>query len=158
MVAQMIKDPQCGRPAFDPWVGKIPWRRKWQPTLVLLPGESHGQRSLVGYSPWCRKESNMTEQLTLSYVCVCVCVYTTYMWNLKKRIQRNLLTTQKLSHRSRKQTYSYQEIRRGGVNWETGIDMYTLVYKKQTININQLISRTGNSTEYSTMVYMGKNL
>ena len=37
---------------FDPWVGKIPWRRKWQPTPVFLPGESHGQRSLVGYSPW----------------------------------------------------------------------------------------------------------
>jgi len=36
---------------FDPWVGKI-WRRKWQPTPVFLPGEFHGQRSLVGYSPW----------------------------------------------------------------------------------------------------------
>ena len=37
---------------FDPWVGKVPWRRKWQPTLVFLPGESHGQRSLEGYSLW----------------------------------------------------------------------------------------------------------
>jgi len=36
---------------FDPWVGKIPWRRAWQPTLVFLPEESHGQRSLAGYSP-----------------------------------------------------------------------------------------------------------
>ena len=36
---------------FDPWVGKIPWRKKWQPTSVFLHGESHGQRSLVGYSP-----------------------------------------------------------------------------------------------------------
>ena len=45
------------------WVGKIPWRRKWQPTPVLLPGESHGGRSLVGYSPGGRKESNTTEQL-----------------------------------------------------------------------------------------------
>ena len=43
---------QCGRPGFDPWVGKIHWRRKWQSTPVLLPGKSHGQRSLVGYSPW----------------------------------------------------------------------------------------------------------
>ena len=42
----------CRRPRFNPWVRKIPWRRKWQPTPVLLPGESHGQRSLVGYSPW----------------------------------------------------------------------------------------------------------
>ena len=40
------------RPRFNPWVGKIPWRRKWQPCPVFLPGESHGRRSLVGYSPW----------------------------------------------------------------------------------------------------------
>ena len=54
---------QCGRPRFGPWVGKILWRRKWQPTEVLSPGKSHGQRSLVGYSPWGRKESDTTEQL-----------------------------------------------------------------------------------------------
>ena len=41
---------QCNRCGFDPWL-KIPWRRKWQPTPVFLPGESHGQRSLVGYRP-----------------------------------------------------------------------------------------------------------
>ena len=41
---------QCRRGRFDPWVGKIPWRRKWQPTLVFLLGEFHEQRSLVGYS------------------------------------------------------------------------------------------------------------
>ena len=52
------------RPGFDPWVRKIPQRRKWQPTSVFLPGESLGQRSLVGYSPWGRKELGMTEQLT----------------------------------------------------------------------------------------------
>ena len=47
------KESACnaGRPGFDPWVGKIPWRRKWQSTPVCLPGEFHGQRSLVGYSP-----------------------------------------------------------------------------------------------------------
>ena len=45
-------DDKCGRPGFDPWVAKIPWRRAWQPTLVFFPGESHGQRSLEGYSPW----------------------------------------------------------------------------------------------------------
>ena len=43
---------QYRKRGFDPWVGKIPWRRKWQPTSVLLPGESLGQRSLVGNSPW----------------------------------------------------------------------------------------------------------
>ena len=51
---------------FDPWVRKFPWRGEWQPTLVFLPGESYGQRSLVGYSPWGSKESDMTEQVTLS--------------------------------------------------------------------------------------------
>ena len=48
-------------PGFDPWVRKILWRRKWQPTPVLLPGKSHGWKSLVGYSPWGRKESDTTE-------------------------------------------------------------------------------------------------
>ena len=48
-------------PGFDPWARKIPWRREWQPTLVFLPGEFHRQRSLVGYSPWGHKESDMTE-------------------------------------------------------------------------------------------------
>ena len=43
---------QCRRCGFNPWVGKIPWRRKWQPTPVFSPGESHGQKSLGGYSPW----------------------------------------------------------------------------------------------------------
>ena len=46
---------QCRRGRFDPWVGKIPLRRKWQPTPVFWPGESHGQRSLAGYRPWGRK-------------------------------------------------------------------------------------------------------
>ena len=55
--AYNVRDPD----GFHPWVGKIPWRRKWQPTPVLLPGESHGWRSLVGYSPWGCKESDMTE-------------------------------------------------------------------------------------------------
>ena len=47
---------------FDSWVGKIPWRRAWQPTAVFLPGESHGQRSLESYSPWGRQELDTTEQ------------------------------------------------------------------------------------------------
>ena len=57
---------QCGRPRFHPWAGKIPWRRKWQPTPVLLPGKFHGQRSVVGYSPWGHKESDTTERLVYS--------------------------------------------------------------------------------------------
>ena len=51
------------RPGFDPWLGKIPWRRKQQPTPALLPGKSPGWRSLVGYSPWGRKELDTTKQL-----------------------------------------------------------------------------------------------
>ena len=43
---------------FDPWFGKIPWNRKWQPTLVFLPGKFHEQRNLAGYSPWSCKESD----------------------------------------------------------------------------------------------------
>ena len=57
---------QCRRHGFNPWVRNIPQRRKWQPTPVFLPGKSHRQRSLVGYSPWDPKESDTTEQLTLS--------------------------------------------------------------------------------------------
>ena len=55
---------KCRRPGFYPWVGKIPWRRRWQPTLVFWPGESHGQRSLAGYSPWGPKESDGTNTHT----------------------------------------------------------------------------------------------
>ena len=49
------------RHGFGPWVGKIPWRRAWQPAPVFLSGECHGQRSLAGYSPWGCKESDTTE-------------------------------------------------------------------------------------------------
>ena len=58
------KDPacQCRRHRFYPWVGKSLCSKKWQPTPVFLPGESHGQRSLVGYSPWGHTESDMTEE------------------------------------------------------------------------------------------------
>ena len=61
-MAQRVKN-LCavGIPTFDPWVGKIPWRKEWQPTPVFLPGESHGQRS-----PWGHKESDTTERLSLS--------------------------------------------------------------------------------------------
>ena len=51
----------AGDNRFDPWVGKISWSRKWQPTLVLLPGKFYGQRSLAGHSSWGHKESNTTE-------------------------------------------------------------------------------------------------
>ena len=53
----MVKN-QCRRPGFNPWFGKIPWRRAWQPTPVFMPGKSHEQRTLVGYS---HKVSDRTE-------------------------------------------------------------------------------------------------
>ena len=55
---------QCRKPGFNPWVGKIPWRKEWVSTPVFLPGESHRQRSLVGYSPWGWKEMYTTELLS----------------------------------------------------------------------------------------------
>ena len=54
---------QSKRQRFDPWVGKISWRREWQPTPVVFPGKSHGQRSLVGYSPCGYKQLDKTEWL-----------------------------------------------------------------------------------------------
>ena len=58
-------DNHGGLTKLCPWVGKIPWRREWLPTLVFLPEELHGQRSLTGYSPCGHKELDTTEQLTL---------------------------------------------------------------------------------------------
>ena len=61
---------QCRRPGFNPWVRKVSWRRKWQPTPVFLPGKSHGRRNWLGYSPWGRKESDTTERLHSLTHCV----------------------------------------------------------------------------------------
>ena len=59
LVAQMVKNLPAMQ--FNLWAGKIPWRRKWQPTPVFLPGEYHEQRSLAGFSPWGCKELDTTE-------------------------------------------------------------------------------------------------
>ena len=53
---------------FDSWVRKIPWRRKWQPTPIFLPGKSHGQRNLGGYSPWSHKSWTQLSNLTTTTV------------------------------------------------------------------------------------------
>ena len=56
LVAKSVKNlPAIQETRFNPWVGKIPWRREWLPTPVFLPGEFHGQTSLAGYSPWGRQ-------------------------------------------------------------------------------------------------------
>jgi len=65
------------RLGFNPWVGRITYRRAWQPTPVFLPGESHGQRSLESHSPNGRKEPDMTEatEHTCMYICLCITEY-----------------------------------------------------------------------------------
>ena len=81
---------ECRIHEFDHWVRKIPWKRKWQPPPVFLPWKSHGQRNLVGCSPWCLKESDMTEWVStvtdgwtprkwspnswLNYICKAFCI------------------------------------------------------------------------------------
>ena len=63
----MVKNPPTMQETlFNCWVQKIPWQRAWQPIPVFLPEKSHRQRILASYSPWGHKESDMTEQLTLS--------------------------------------------------------------------------------------------
>ena len=91
---------QCGRCGFDPWVGKIPWRRAWQPTLVFLPGESHGQRGLVVYNPWGHKELDTTEwlstaQLTLiqkAKLRALPAIYVCYTWEQAICLSESLLS------------------------------------------------------------------
>ena len=76
-VALTVKSPSANaedvkRHGFNPWVGKIPWRRAQQPTPVFLPGGSHGRRGLVGCSPWDRKESDTTERLHFHFSLSCI--------------------------------------------------------------------------------------
>ena len=76
--AQMVKNlPAMEESGFNPWFRKILWSRKWQLIPVFLPGESHEQRSLVGYSPWEHRESDTTEHISLSrwfLVIVLICI------------------------------------------------------------------------------------
>ena len=66
LVVVVVKESACQcrrfkRHGFSPWVGMIPWSKEWQPTPVFLPGKSHGQRNLMGYSPWCCRKLDTTE-------------------------------------------------------------------------------------------------
>ena len=64
---------------FESWIRKIPWRRKWHPAPVFLPGKFHGQRNLVGYSAWGHKELDRTEQQAWHG-----CIWMLYSWKLRK--------------------------------------------------------------------------
>ena len=72
-VVEPSTEPACQgrRCRFDPWMRKIPGRRKWLPTPVFLPGEFHGQRSLVGCNPWGPKESDITKRLNTPSLPIC---------------------------------------------------------------------------------------
>ena len=79
------KEPTCQcrrhkRLGFDPWVEKMPWQSTWQPTPVFLPGESHEQRSLAGYSPWGCKELDMTKH-------ACILFYIIFHYGLLSNIE-----------------------------------------------------------------------
>ena len=80
------------RHSFNPWVGKIPWRRVWQPTPVFSPGESHGQKSLEGYSPWGHKESERHTQTKHMNLCTQSSQYSretiTSILQMKKHIEK----------------------------------------------------------------------
>ena len=85
LVAHMAKTPSAMQETWIQSLGQEdPQRRKWEPTPVLLPGESHGQRSLVGYSPWGCKESDMTEGLSIAQHSVSYS--SVYSWTLTKII------------------------------------------------------------------------
>ena len=80
------KEPTCQcrrhkRYEFDPWVGKIPWRRVWQLTPVFLPGESHGQRNLAGFSPQDCKEWNLLKQLSMHAYQLIIIDFSDYLIN-----------------------------------------------------------------------------
>ena len=74
---------RCKRYGFIPWVRKILWSRKWQPTPVFLPGKFHGQRSLVGYSPCGHKESDMTDLLSMHTMTQCFSSFFFYIADAK---------------------------------------------------------------------------
>ena len=110
---------QCRSREFDPWVGKIPWRRKWQPIPVFLPGKSHGRRSLGGYSPWGRQESDTTEWLKhnsrFTTRCPCYCE----ILHPGKLCAGHFTVTFLLnppSHEDRYLSYTSAEVQRGRVN------------------------------------------
>ena len=98
LVAQMVVCQQCKSPKFNPWIGKISWRRKWQPTTIFLPGKSNGQRNLAGYIvPWSHTWSDMIEKLILTFSLTCAYTYIRILggvlfWNTRTNILLNNFT------------------------------------------------------------------
>ena len=115
---------QCRRPGFDPWVGKIPWRKKWQPTPVSLPGKSHGQRSLEGCSPWGRKESGTTEwlTLTLTYMFIWTALVLTFSFILHHFTNHVFLKGASLVAQTVKNLPANQDTRIWSLGWEDPLE------------------------------------
>ena len=102
----VVKNPPANagdmRWGFNPCVGKISWRREWQPTPVFLPGESHGQRSLAGYSPWSCRELDTTEATEHAHIhvvglcttCLCGCVSVQHRLLLEKERSQGIINQQ----------------------------------------------------------------
>ena len=88
----------------------------------------------------------------LHYRCILYCLS---YWEAPKMVQMNLFTKQKQNHRCKKQNYRYPGGQQRGINWETGIDIHTLLYVKQITN-KDLLCGTGKFTQYSVMMYIGK--
>ena len=106
LVAQRVKIClQCRRPCVNPCVRKIPWRREWLPSPVSLPGDFHGQRNLLGCSPWGGKESDTTERLTLS-VSFFHCSLNRFV--ICNKIFKNLINSKKHRVSLKKRTKSHQ--------------------------------------------------
>ena len=103
MVKNPSTTPEKWRRGFYPCVGKIPWRRKWQPTSVILPRKPHGQRNLAGYSPRGLKELDVTEQLNTNSPQQKAWrkVYSVHLW-LHRRVHSFSVSSQSRSSKSKK--------------------------------------------------------
>ena len=108
---------RCG---FDPWTRKIPWRRAWQPTPVFMPGESHGQRSLVGYGLWGCKESDTNKQLTHTHTHTHISAWGTHSSTLAWNIPW-------MGEPGRLQSMESQRVRQ---DWVTSLSFYSSFWRR----------------------------
>ena len=119
---------QCRRCGFHPWVGKIPWRRKWQLTPAFLPEKSHRQRSLVGYSPWGHKESDMAECV---HIYAHTCAHTQVSWETRFKLLEEITVGEKTITANRNIDFLLHQ---HGVGITTA-DTITLIFVKRETSI-----------------------
>ena len=132
------KEPGCQcrrlkRCGFDPWVRKIPWRRAWQPIPVFLPEESHGQRSLVGYSPWGHRVGH--DWSDIAQIHVDLNTYTHTIWELWVSVLfRDLLRTIAQEKASQMALRNYSQVVSGEIS------MYVILAKGVQCNQAQILA------------------